>query len=105
MRLQDVLINNAGLGYHVHVLDYEESSARNVFDVVYWGTLAMTKAFAPLLMEAGKHPGGGIKGQGVLVNVSSIGGFAWIPTMSKHLSQTYLLKAVVLFGLEPNTTY
>lgn len=100
LSLQDILINNAGLGHHVHALDYDDASARNVFDVDYWGTLAVTKAFAPLLIEAGKAASrgeGGVKGKGVVVNVCSIAAVTWVPTFGSWnlLSLFRLLSAIM----------
>ena len=105
----DVLVNNAGLGYQVHALDYAEETARGVFDVNYWGTLAATRAFAPLLIEAGRRGKGdgadggrgGIKGRGTLVNVCSVGAVTWIPTMGMSASFFFLLLSPSFLHLFP----
>jgi 1-acylglycerone phosphate reductase len=46
----DILVNNAGVGYQMPLLDTDLDDARNMFEVNLWGLLAMTQAFAPLLV-------------------------------------------------------
>ncbi len=60
----DVLLNNSGGGYLMPLIDLDLDAAKAVFEVNLWGLLAMTKAFAPLL----------VKSKGTVVNISSIGG-------------------------------
>ena len=62
------LVNNAGFTYTVPLADVDMETARNVFDVNFWGVLSMTKAFVPLLRKA----------KGTVVNMSSVG--AIVPT-------------------------
>jgi 1-acylglycerone phosphate reductase len=55
----DILVNNAGGGYQIPLLDADLDEARRLFDVNVWGVLAVTQAFAPLLIEsaiAGRAP-------------------------------------------------
>lgn len=68
----DVLINNAGIGLELPVLDTPLSAARQLFDVNFFGTLGMIQAFAPMLINA----------RGCIVNNSSVGGFLSIPFIS-----------------------
>jgi short-subunit dehydrogenase len=59
-----VLVNNAG--YHANtrlVITDQPDAARDEMEVNYFGTLAMTRAFAPIL---------GANGGGVIVNVLSV---------------------------------
>jgi NAD(P)-dependent dehydrogenase (short-subunit alcohol dehydrogenase family) len=59
-----VLVNNAGLHANRRlVLTDDETAARDEMEVNYFGTLAMTRAFAPIL---------GRNGGGVIVNVLSV---------------------------------
>ncbi|KAI4141704.1 MAG: hypothetical protein LQ340_007565 [Diploschistes diacapsis] len=58
----DYLVNNSGSGYIMPVLDTDIATAKAMFDVNLWGLLAVTQAFAPLLIAA----------QGMIVNISSI---------------------------------
>lgn len=48
----DLLVNNAGGGYQVPILDADLDEARRLFDVNLWGLVAVTQAFAPLLLAA-----------------------------------------------------
>jgi 1-acylglycerone phosphate reductase len=57
-----VLVNNAGVELQCPLLDVDIQEARKVYDVNFWGTLAVTQAFAPLLIEA----------EGVIANQSTI---------------------------------
>ncbi|KAK6075940.1 oxidoreductase [Seiridium cupressi] len=45
----NILVNNAGGGYQMPLLDTDLDEARKLFDVNVWGLLAVTQAFAPLL--------------------------------------------------------
>lgn len=69
----DCLVNNAGCLYVMPALDTDFAEAKKVFDVNFWGALAMIKAFGPLLVAASK---------GSVVNVSSISGCIGMPWMS-----------------------
>ena len=69
----DVLINNAGHGMNMPLLDTSIPEARRLFDINFFGVLETVQAFAPLLVEAG----------GCVVNNSSIGGFQAFPFNGK----------------------
>jgi NAD(P)-dependent dehydrogenase (short-subunit alcohol dehydrogenase family) len=59
-----VLVNNAGFHANVRlVITDDEAAAREEMEVNYFGTLAMTRAFAPIL---------GRNGGGAIVNVLSV---------------------------------
>lgn len=57
----DVLVNNAGVGYVLPVLDIDINAAQRLFDVNLWGPLRMIQVFADLLVAS----------RGRIVNVSS----------------------------------
>ena len=61
----DILVNNAGVGYSATFLDSDIAACRHLFDVNVWGVVAVTKAFAPLLVASGR---------GRVVNIGSIFG-------------------------------
>ena len=61
----DCLVNNAGLPMMMPVLDSNIEAARTIFDVNLWGVLAMSQAFATMLIET----------KGILVNIGSIAGY------------------------------
>ncbi len=70
----DAIINNAGIIQpFVTVNDLEYSSIEKVFNINFYGTLYMTKAFLPHLL---KRP------EAYIVNVSSMGGFLPVPGQS-----------------------
>ncbi|KAK7910807.1 short-chain dehydrogenase/reductase [Apiospora marii] len=80
----DILVNNAGNGYQSSLLDADLDESRRLFDVNVWGLLAMTQAFAPLLVAsaaAGRRPR--------VVNIGSVVGVVPVPwqgiyNASKH---------------------
>jgi len=70
----DILINNTGRNHFSPALDVDIVEAKQIFDINYWGALAVIQAFAPLL----------IKAEGSLVNVTSIAGHTYVPYMSVY---------------------
>ncbi|KAI0506261.1 putative short-chain dehydrogenase/reductase [Xylaria bambusicola] len=74
----DVLVNNAGRGFLMPLLDVNIDAAKELFDINVWGALIVTQGFAPLIINA----------KGAIVNHSSVAGNMLIPwkgiyTMSK----------------------
>ena len=65
----DVLVNNAGHGINLPLLDTAVTDARRLFDVNFFGPLETAKAFAPMLVSA----------KGCIVNNSSIGAMQAFP--------------------------
>lgn len=66
----DVLVNNAGGGFGMPLLDTSLDKAKQCYDLNVWGPLAVTQAFAPMV----------VKSRGVVVNISSVAAkcnFAW----------------------------
>ncbi|KAF8852318.1 NAD(P)-binding protein [Acephala macrosclerotiorum] len=72
----DILINNAGKGYSMPLLDSDMAQARKIFDVNYFGVLAVTQAFAPLVIQA----------KGRIVNISSVAQFVPVPWLGVYNS-------------------
>lgn len=88
----DVLVNNAGLGYTGPLIESDLATARQLYDVNVIGLLAVTRAFAPMLIAA----------KGKLVNISSIGGLLAMPWTGKQEDfNSYGSKPVVLPFLYP----
>ncbi|KAK6197112.1 hypothetical protein LQW54_010907 [Pestalotiopsis sp. IQ-011] len=58
----DMLVNNAARSSVMPLLDVDIDDAKEMFDVNFWSILAVTQAFAPLIVQA----------KGVLVNHSSV---------------------------------
>lgn len=68
------LINNAGIIQpFVKIRDLEWSAIKNVMDVNFFGMVHLTKALLPNLM---------LQEEGMVVNVSSMGGFTPVPGQS-----------------------
>lgn len=66
------LVNNAGLGHTtplIHVDVEPGSSAREMWEVNYWGVLRVTKAFSELLIQE----------KGCVVNIGSGAGLVYFP--------------------------
>ncbi|KAF2826848.1 NAD(P)-binding protein [Ophiobolus disseminans] len=67
----DYLVNNAGLGRFMPLLDEPEEllEAKEIFDINVWAQLNVSQAFAPLLIEA----------KGTIVYISSLAGQTNVP--------------------------
>ncbi|KAK4244510.1 hypothetical protein C7999DRAFT_43825 [Corynascus novoguineensis] len=66
----DILVNNAGSMFVMPLLDSDLAECKRLFDVNVWGLLAVTQAFAPML----------VRSRGVVLNIASIAGavrLAW----------------------------
>ncbi|KAJ6093514.1 NAD(P)-binding protein [Penicillium sp. IBT 16267x] len=72
----DVLINNAGIGYTMPLLDVDIKIAQRTYDTNVWGVLRITQAFAPLLLRS----------RGKIVTLSSIGGVTSTPWIGIYTS-------------------
>jgi 1-acylglycerone phosphate reductase len=70
----DVLVNNAGSGLLGPITEIDLEAARKLFDVNFWGVLAVTQAFTSLLVQA----------QGLIVNISSSASIMHTPWMSMY---------------------
>ncbi|KAJ7784296.1 hypothetical protein B0H16DRAFT_1491985 [Mycena metata] len=57
------LVNNAGVGYTMPLLDVDVDRAMNLYDTNVWGTLRTVQAFSDLLVAS----------RGRVVNISSVG--------------------------------
>jgi 1-acylglycerone phosphate reductase len=77
----DYLVNNSGRQYHRPTLDVDVEEGKRLFDVNFWGTLAMIQAFTPLLFRA----------QGTIVNIGSIVGYLHTPFSSEFERPTIQL--------------
>ena len=60
----DVLVNNAGYGYLAAIEEGEDEAVRAIFETNVFGLIDMTKAVLPVMCA---------QGNGLIVNVSSIG--------------------------------
>jgi NAD(P)-dependent dehydrogenase (short-subunit alcohol dehydrogenase family) len=78
------LVNNAGIAYGgpVELLDLDE--LRRAFEVNFFGLIAVTQAFLPLLRL----------GRGRLVNMSSVSGMVASPFLSPYTTSKWALEAL-----------
>lgn len=95
----NLLVNNAG--YHANtrlVLTDRPDAARDEMEVNYWGTLSMTRAFAPVLAA---------NGGGHIVNVLSVAAVvpaAFMGGYSPSKAATWFLSAITRAELEGQGT-
>lgn len=50
----DILINNGGIGQFGSVIDTKSAVERKIFEINYFGTIALTKAVLPMMINQGK---------------------------------------------------
>jgi NAD(P)-dependent dehydrogenase (short-subunit alcohol dehydrogenase family) len=78
------LVNNAGVGFGGPVEFIPLDDYRQSFEVNYFGQIAVTQAFLPLLRRA----------KGTIVNIASIGGRVASPFMSPYSGSKFALEAL-----------
>ena len=78
------LINNAGIPYGGPVEYLALDEVRRLFEVNFFGVIAVTQAFLPLLR----------KGRGRIVNMSSVGGMVSTPFVSPYSASKFALEAL-----------
>ncbi len=74
----DFLVNNAGYGYAMPLIEADIEEAKKLFDVNVWGALAVTQAFAPLLQKV----------NGTVANIGSIGGIFHSPWIGMSVNDS-----------------
>ncbi|KAF2176853.1 putative hydroxybutyrate dehydrogenase [Zopfia rhizophila CBS 207.26] len=70
----DYLVNNAGHNHFMPILDENIEETKDLFNTNVWGPLAVTQAFAPLVIQA----------KGSFVFVTSIAGYGNTPWMGTY---------------------
>jgi len=84
----NLLINNAGAAHFTGVLSNTDSAdARNEMDVNYFGTMAMCRAFAPVLKQ---------NGGGSIVSIVSILGLITAPVAGTYSASKAALNAMMI---------
>ena len=66
----DVLVNNAGIGYHGLVEDMPSETVRELFELNVLALIDLTQRVLPQMLE---------RGHGHIVNVGSVAGFVGVP--------------------------
>ena len=81
----DTLVNNAGRGLVGSVEETSDAEARAIFDVNVFGLLAVTRAVLPHLRAARS---------GLIVNLSSVGGFVAWPGWGVYAATKFAVEAL-----------
>jgi len=81
----DVLVNNAGYGYIGAIEEGEDAEIRAQFDTNVHGVIALMQAVLP---------GMRYRGNGHIVNVSSIGGLTTFPNVGYYHASKYALEGL-----------
>jgi NAD(P)-dependent dehydrogenase (short-subunit alcohol dehydrogenase family) len=90
----DVLVNNAGLLMTGSVLDMDVDVGKKMFDVNVWGLVAISQAFAPLLMKT----------KGCFLNITSVAGelkIAWQGGYNASKAAATFLSETLRIEVEP----
>ena len=81
----DVLVNNAGYGYLAAIEEGEDEAVRAMFETNVFGLVDMTKAVLPVMRA---------QGNGLIVNVSSIGGLASFAATGYYHGTKYAVEGI-----------
>jgi NAD(P)-dependent dehydrogenase (short-subunit alcohol dehydrogenase family) len=81
----DALVNNAGYGYLAAVEEGQDTAVRALFETNVFGLIEMTKAVLPVMRE---------QGNGVIVNVSSIGGLTSFAATGYYHATKYAVEGI-----------
>jgi NAD(P)-dependent dehydrogenase (short-subunit alcohol dehydrogenase family) len=81
----DVLVNNAGYGVMGAVEDLSLEEFKSQFETNLFGVIRVTKEVIPIMRN---------KGNGNIINVSSIGGRVGIPLNSAYISSKFALEGL-----------
>ena len=81
----DVLVNNAGYGSAAPVVESPDAEIRGQYETNVFGLLAVTRTFAPKMME---------RRSGRIINVGSVGGRVTIPLLGVYNSTKYAVESL-----------
>jgi NAD(P)-dependent dehydrogenase (short-subunit alcohol dehydrogenase family) len=81
----DVLVNNAGYGYLAAIEEGDDKEVRDMFETNVFGLIDMTKAVLPVMRA---------QGNGLVVNVSSIGGLASFAATGYYHGTKYAVEGI-----------
>ena len=99
------LVNNAGINRIDPLIEVDMDALNLLFDVNVFGVVRVTKAFAPLLIDAGGRVAVVSSISGILAGYPAYGGYA----MTKHAMEAYIdtlavelgMLGVTVSGIEP----
>lgn len=81
----DVLVNNAGRGWYGSIEGMDESSMRAMFELNFFAVLSVTRAVLP---------GMRVRGNGWIVNVSSVAGLVSAPGFGYYSATKFAIEAI-----------
>lgn len=81
----DVLVNNAGRGWYGSIEGMDESSMRAMFELNFFAVLSVTRAVLPGMRA---------RGNGWIINVSSVAGLVSAPGFGYYSATKYAIEAV-----------
>jgi short-subunit dehydrogenase len=81
----DVLVNNAGFGIVGPSSELGDADLRAQFETNVFGLMAVTRAFVPRMRE---------RGQGTIINVSSVGGRMTLPFLGGYNATKYAVESL-----------
>ena len=81
----DVLVNNAGYGYLAAIEEGEDDAVREMFETNVFGLIDMTKAVLPIMRG---------QGNGLIINVSSIGGLSSFAATGYYHGTKYAVEGI-----------
>nr|WP_168504877.1 oxidoreductase [Streptomyces sp. S1D4-11]QIY93383.1 oxidoreductase [Streptomyces sp. S1D4-11] len=79
----DVLVNNAGIGANGAAEEFSVAQTQSLFDVNVFGLIRMTKAVLPHMRT---------RGNGRIINVSSVAGFVPNPFMANYVATKHAVE-------------
>ena len=81
----DIVVNNAGMGYGGAVEDTSLAEAKATMEVNFYGVMRVCKAVLPEMRS---------QGQGLIVNISSIGGLVGLPFVALYSASKYAVEGM-----------
>lgn len=81
----DVLVNNAGRGWYGSIEGMDESSLRAMFELNFFAVLSVTRAVLPEMRA---------RGNGWIVNVSSVAGLVSAPGFGYYSATKFAIEAI-----------
>lgn len=81
----EILVNNAGLGYSAFMHEMSEETWKKMFDINVHGLFYCTKAVLPQMIE---------KGNGHIINISSIAGTNGVETMAGYCGTKHAVRGI-----------
>ena len=81
----DVLVNNAGHGYSAAIEEGEERDIRAMFDTNFFGLAAMTRLVLPGMRS---------RGNGHIINISSVGGLVSNPASGYYSANKFAVEGL-----------